>query len=195
MSHDISDELTQLLALAGADDPIAKDQLFRMVYQQLRDVASRLIARGQRGDLQTTALVNELFLKLERGQHFRTLANRKIFFAVSIRAMQQILIDHGRHRRRSVDGHPRDKAPLDTVLESLETRANCEFDSLLEALHQLETESPRQHAVVTYRFFAGLSYPQIAELLGVSVGTCERDWRLARAKLYRLLHAREATDC
>ena len=187
MSQHDPDDLTQLLALASADDPEAREKLYQVVYGQLKKIAHGLINHRNAGDLQTTALVHELFLKFERGQHCKSFVNRKVFFSVASRAMQQILIDHKRKRDQSLDGSHLQKHPLDAVIHSLEERSQTAIDSLTGALKQLEAVAPRQAAVVSYRFFVGLTIEQIAELLGVAAGTVERDWRLARAKLFSKL--------
>ncbi|MCA9167620.1 MAG: sigma-70 family RNA polymerase sigma factor [Planctomycetales bacterium] len=188
------DEFTRLLDLASRDDASAKERLFQLVYDQLRAIASRLLKGQFAGDLQTTALVHEAFIKFERGNHLRNFANRKVFFSVAIRAMQQVLIDHQRHRLRALDGPKQTVQSLDYLVDSIEERAQCKFDVLMKSLRRLEQESPRLHAVVTYRFFGGLSYSRLAELLDVSVGTAERDWRLARAYLLRMIEAHDKLD-
>ena len=101
--------------------------------------------------------------------------------------MRQILVEHARRRNATKRGGDYQRGSLDVVLEQFEASNGCRFEDLEASLEALEKESPRQREVVELRFFSGLSVPEVAEVLEVSVGTVERDWRLARAKLYQQL--------
>lgn len=180
-------ELTQLIQLAGAGDQDAKDSLYRLVHDELRQLARKLVRGRGCGDLDSTALVNEVVLRFEKGEHLRNFANRRVFFSVALQAMNQILINHYHRRRKNVDGGIRAREPLDAVILAMEEKSGSDFEALHQALGCLEKESPRQHLVIMYRFFGGLTITQAAQMLEVSKGTVERDWRLARARLYRML--------
>jgi RNA polymerase sigma factor (TIGR02999 family) len=180
-------DITGLLARAGAGDQLAKDRLYGAVYDELRRLAHTVMSSRHRGDLQSTALVNEVVLRFEKAQCLQSFANRRVFFSVAIRAMDQILINHYLLRKKEVDSSDRRREPLDAVVEAIEEQCGCDFEALHDALEKLEVDSSRQHAVIMHRFFGGLTIAQTATLLEVSEGTVERDWRLARAKLYRML--------
>jgi len=175
------------LQLAGSGDLEAKESLYGLVYDELRQLASKLMRFRACGDLDSTALVNEVVIRFEKGECLRTFTNRRVFFSVAIRAMNQILINHYHGRNKNVDGGPRVREPLDAVILAMEEQCGSDFEALHHALERLEGESPRQHSVIMHRFFGGLTITQAAELLEVSEGTVERDWRLARARLYRFL--------
>ncbi len=180
-------DITGLLVRAGAGDQHAKASLYGLVYDELRRLAHTLMGSRGRGDLQSTALVNEVLLRFEKAQCLHSFANRRVFFSVAIKAMDQILINHYHRRKKEVDSSNRQREPLDAVVEAIEEQSGCDFEALHQALEKLEVDSARQHAVIMHRFFGGLSIAQTATLLEISEGTVERDWRLARAKLYCIL--------
>jgi RNA polymerase sigma factor (TIGR02999 family) len=165
--------------------------LFERVYGELRKRARRQ-RRRWRGDptLQTTALVNEAYLKLV-GQEDRSWENRSHFFAVSARAMRQILIDHARQKRAEKRGGEAPRLSLEELRENLGREvAMSEEDAeavliLEEALGQLEEKNPRAARGVECRFFAGMTIEETAEALEVSTATVSRDWKQAKAWLYR----------
>ena len=178
-------QLTVLIQLAADSDRKARDELYERVYHELRAVAHRLMRRRQGNELQTSALVHEVVIRFERSDALRYMANRRVFFSVATRAMKQILIDHFRRRQKLVDSRDRNVQALEIAVKSIEEQVGFDFGNLHSALHALEQESPRQHSVVMHRFFGGLSIKATAEMLEVSEGTVERDWRLARTKLFR----------
>ncbi|MCA9184540.1 MAG: ECF-type sigma factor [Pirellulaceae bacterium] len=180
-------KLTDLIRRAAADDPQAKEQLYARVYDDLRSVARSVMWKNKGGELQTTALVNEVILRFERGNSLKTIDNRRVFFSVALQAMHQILVDHYRRRRKSIDSPDRKPEPLDEAVRTIESQVGADFEQLQQALDKLQRESPRQHAVIMHRFFGGLTISDTAILLEVSEQTVERDWRLARAKLFRNL--------
>ena len=145
--------------------------------------------RRERPDhtLQATALVNEACLKLLDSSALTSTSNRRYMFGMANRAMRQILIDHARKRKSEKRGGDYQRASLDIVLDNFEANNHCRFEDLEAALERLQETSPRQREVVELRFFSGLSIEEVADVLEVSVGTIERDWRLARAKLFQLL--------
>ena len=182
--HDVSMMLREL----GRGNDSVKEQLFEQLQNELRQMASNLMRR-ERADhtLQATALVNEACIRLLDSDAIGNATDRRYFFAAANRAMRQILVDHARRRGATKRGGEYERGSLDIVLENFETNNGCNFIDLEASLEALEKDSPRQREVVELRFFSGLSIPETAEVLGVSEGTVERDWRLARAKLYQQL--------
>ncbi len=188
--QDAPGKVTQLLRLSAEGDPVAKDELFRLIYDDLRNAAHREIRRKSHGDFQTTDLVHESMLRF---QDVRVLdkysKNRRVFYSVAIRAMQQVLIDH--YRRRAKEPKLASQSMIiDQATEVAESRFGVDFGKLSDALNWLEEVSPRQHAALVHRFFGGLTISQTADLLEVSAGTIERDCRIGRARLLRRLSER-----
>jgi RNA polymerase sigma factor (TIGR02999 family) len=181
-------EVTQLLGQWGAGDGQALDELMPLVYNELRHMAHRHMAR-ERPDhtLQATALVNEAYLKLKGHQSARW-QNRAQFFAVAAQMMRHILVDYARRNTRAKRGGGAQQVTLDeAMLVSKDTA-----DQLLavdDALQKLERFDKRKSQVATMRFFAGLSVEETAEALAISVETVTRDWRMARAWLRNELSA------
>ncbi|WP_456425526.1 sigma-70 family RNA polymerase sigma factor [Rhodocaloribacter sp.] len=179
-------EITELLGeLAGGNRAVV-DALMPRVYEELRRLAHRQL-RGERAGhtLQTTALVHEAYLKLV-DQRQVAWQNRAHFFAIAALAMRRILINYAKRRMADKRGGGQVVATFEEEMAPRETRA-AELLALDEALVRLEALNERQSRVVTYRFFGGLTQEEIAEVIGVSVVTVRRDWRLARAWLSREL--------
>ncbi len=181
-------EVTMLLQQVQQGDAAARERLFATLHGELRGMAEALMRR-ERPDhtLQATALVNEACLKLLDSSALTSTSNRRYMFGMANRAMRQILVDHARKRKSEKRGGDYQRASLDIVLDNFESNNHCRFEDLEAALQSLEATSPRQREVVELRFFSGLSIEEVADVLEVSVGTIERDWRLARAKLFQLL--------
>jgi RNA polymerase sigma factor (TIGR02999 family) len=186
-----SHEVTQLLKAWGAGDGLALEKLTPLVYDQLHRVAQRYMA-GQRPNhtLQTTALINEVYLRLVDCEQVRW-QNRAHFLAVSAQLMRRILIDFARSR-----GYQKRGGALPHMSLEEAPSVGCEPDATLvaldDALKGLAAVDERKSKVVELRFFGGLSMEETAEVLGVSTDTVLREWRLARAWLLREL--REETD-
>ena len=182
------DSVTRLLQEAARGETHAKEELYALIYDELRDAARRVLRDKQRGVYQTTMLVHESLMRFEKKGVLEQYAkNRRVFFSVAIRAMQQLLVDHCRRRKREKVSSLDEQFPLDHAVSTIEKQLGVEFDDLHAALHRLEQESPRQYEVIMHRFFVGLTIPETAEMLGISERTVERDWRLARSKLIRRL--------
>jgi RNA polymerase sigma factor (TIGR02999 family) len=158
------------------------DLLYERVYDQLKKLARRVRA-GRAGEtLNTTALVNEAYLKLAAGSG-ASWNDHDHFFAVAARAMRQILVDSARRRLAGKRGGGGDwRVSLDANVHAAPVRAE-QLIALDEALGRLAAVDPRRAAVVEHRYFAGLSIPETARILGVAPATVERDWRTARAWL------------
>jgi RNA polymerase sigma factor (TIGR02999 family) len=172
-----------------ADKPVSPDELFPTIYGELRRVAGRYLGRERRNHtLQPTALVHEAWLRLqnERGGAWQS---RTHGLALGAQAMRRLLIDHGRHQKRDKRGGGVPALPIDELMKAAETEAVPVEDllTLEAALSRLEVEDARAAQVVILRFFAGMSSPEVAEHLGVSVRTVEGDWTHAKAWLRRVL--------
>jgi RNA polymerase sigma factor (TIGR02999 family) len=180
------DQVTALLAELSGSNRTVVGALMPLVYDELRRLAQRQL-RGQRAGhtLNTTALVHEAYLKLVNQQE-ATWQNRAHFLSVAALAMRQILINYAHRRRAQKRGGGQALATFDEALMGSSPRADA-LIALDEALDRLNTIHERQSQVVTYRFFGGLTHEEIAEVLGVSVPTVRRDWRIARAWLTREL--------
>lgn len=180
--------ITQLLARWNGDDAIgALEQLMPQVVDELRRLARRYLANERPGHtLQPTALVNEVYLRLVEGNG-GGLDDRRQFFAFAARLMRQILVDHARTRRALKRGGgetPVDLSATPTLAspEPLDTETLLALDQALESLGRRD---PRQRSIVELRNFAGLTMPEIAEVLGLSLPTVERGWAMARRWLAR----------
>jgi RNA polymerase sigma factor (TIGR02999 family) len=176
--------VTGLLVAWGAGDESALDRLLPIVYGELRHVARRLM-RGERGEhtLQTTALVNEAYLRLVDLSRVRW-QDRAHFFAMSARLMRRILVDHARARRYDKRGGGRRTISLDEALVVAPERG-ADLIAIDDALKALAVVDLRKSRVVEMRFFGGLTVEETATALGVSAVTVMRDWRLARTWLLR----------
>ena len=183
-----SNEVTLLLRAWGEGDAQALERLTPLVYQELHRIA-RGYMRKERPDhtLQTTALINEAYIRLVDARSVNW-HDRAHFFAVCARAMRRILVDHARSRGYQKRGGGQISVQLDAV-----TVGNWTPDSnileLDEALNRLSALDARKGDVVEMRFFGGLSVDETAEALGISPETVMRDWKLARAWLFRELTA------
>ena len=180
------DEFAAHLKRAAEGDQTAFDQLFPLVYQELRERAAGYL-RGERPGhtLQPTALAHEAYLRLAGRRDFPW-QSRGHFMAVAARAMRAILVDHARRRRAQKRGGGEAPVEFDTGVV-LAAGAAIEFDDLDRALTDLARRSERQARVVELRYFGGLSIEETGEVLGVSPMTVKRDWATARAWLYREL--------
>jgi RNA polymerase sigma factor (TIGR02999 family) len=186
-------EITNLLHAAEAGDRGAVDRLFSAVYGEMRKLAHReLASAGLHGTINTTALVHETYLKLSRGNGW-SVRDRFHFYATTAKAMRMVLIDDARRRLRGKRGGGRTNLPLEEAEAILPAPEKSEeLLALDEALGRLETAAPELARVVEWRFFAGLSVEEIAKSLEVSDRTVRRQWRAARAFLFRDLSGPEA---
>ena len=179
-------QITQLLLAWGKGDQAALEELMPLVYDELRKVAARFLRRQRPGHtLQTTALVNEAYLRLIDSSRVQW-QNRAHFFAVSATLMRRILVDFAREQRNLKRGGAAERVSLDEALMVAPERG-ADLLALDEALNRLAALNPRQAQVVELRYFGGLSEEETAEALKVSLRTVQRDWNLARLWLYREL--------
>jgi RNA polymerase sigma-70 factor (ECF subfamily) len=192
MAIPATQEITQLLKAWSGGDLAALDQLTPLCYQELRRLAHRHMRRERMGHtMQTSALVNEAFLRLTDWENVEW-QNRAQFFAMAARIMRNVLVDFARARRQAKRGGDVLRVSLATAALIPQNRS-ADIIALDEALGALATLSERQSRVVELRFFGGLTIEEIAEVLKVSTGTVRRDWSLARAWLYRELSQERKT--
>lgn len=186
MTPSPSAEVTRLLRAWGQGDQQALEQLTPVVYDELRRMA-RHYMRGERDGhtLQTTALVNEAYLRLvdAAGVNWQ---DRAHFFAVSAQMMRRILVDSARSRGSRKRGGATPRVNLDDIPDVSSGRAN-ELVALDDALNALAEIDPRKVKVIELRFFGGLSVEETAEVLKISPQSVMRDWKLAKAWLMREL--------
>jgi RNA polymerase sigma factor (TIGR02999 family) len=170
----------------GAGRRDAFDQLFPLVYDELRRLAARHLRREHRPQtLQTTELVHEAYLTLVRKGGVRC-ENRAHFFGIAARVMRCLLVDRARARKAAKRGHGVDAIVLDADL-GVSLPRNLDLIALDEALQQLAATDPRQSELVEMRFFGGLTIDEAATVLGISPATVSREWTIAKAWLYARL--------
>lgn len=188
----VKNEVTQLLDKLKDGDRSAFDRAFALVHGELQKLARAQLRRGwPAGHFDTNGLLHEVYLKLVN-QFELSLQNRQHFFAIAARAMRQILVDQARRQRAVKRGKDWKATTFTGKLIAREDRLD-EVVALDEALDRLEELDQRMHKVVEYKFFGGLTEPEIARLLSVSEKTVRRDWTKARALLYRDLYQYPAT--
>jgi RNA polymerase sigma factor (TIGR02999 family) len=179
--------VTHLLARAQQGDHQATDELFPIVYGELRELAQRFLREESHAKtMQATALVHEAYLRLV-GPSQTPWENRAHFFGAAARAIRRILTDHARERNRIKRGGGARPVPLDESLVVGRETADTDLVGLDEALTKLAAVDEQKARVVELRFFAGLTVDQTALALGVSPSTVARDWQFARVWLFREL--------
>jgi RNA polymerase sigma factor (TIGR02999 family) len=187
-------EVTRILSAIEQGDPDAAGELLPLVYDELRNLAAQKLAQETPGQtLQPTALVHEAYLRLVTSPQQREDApnweNRGHFFAAAAEAMRRILVENARRKHAVKRGGGKTRVPLEEfhrVTESPEDLLDLD-----DALTRFAAEEPDKVRLVQLRFFAGLSTPDAAAALGISVATAERWWAFARAWLYSELQAGE----
>ena len=193
MATSSANEVTQLLLEWSNGDKAALDKLVPVVYQELRRLAGYHM-RGERAGhtLQTSALVNEAYLRLINYKEMRW-QNRAHFFAVAAQAMRRILVDHARSQQAAKRGARGQRVSLDEVATMSQERAE-ELLALDDALSSLEQLDERKSRIVELRYIGGLSVEEVAEVLGLSSRTIEREWMAAKAWLYRAIGGGNADE-
>lgn len=186
-------EVTQLLLDWGKGDKSAFDKLMPVVYDELRRLANRYMRRERPGQtIQTTALVHEAYVRLIDYKRMRW-QDRAHFYAVAAQVMRRILVDRARARHAAKRGDPALRISLDDVaIVSSEPESN--LLDLDRALKELEEFDPRKSQIVELRFFGGLNIEETAEVLELSSTTVQREWRSARAWLYKAITEQDATE-
>ena len=183
MTPPASNEVTQLLRAWSDGQQEALERLMPLVYDELHRLARHYMSRERSGHiLQTSALVNEAFLRLVDARHVNW-QNRAHFFAISASLMRRILVDFARTYQSQKRGGGVRPASLDDGLDVAEER--LDLTVLDDALRALAALDPRKSRVVELRFFGGVSVEEAAEVLHVSPETVKRDWKLAKAWLLR----------
>jgi RNA polymerase sigma-70 factor, ECF subfamily len=180
-------EVTQLLLDWSNGNQAALDKLMPLVDRELHRLAHQYMRRENPGHtLQTTALVNEAYLKLvdQKQVHWK---NRAHFFALAAELMRRILVDRARRRQSAKRGGGAYKISLDEAM-IVSPKRGADLIALDEVLNRLAAIDPRKSKVVELRFFGGLSVDETAEALGVSAVTVMREWRMAKAWLYNALN-------
>jgi len=180
--------VTELLAQWSRGDGAALAELTPLVYEELRRIAHHHLSGQRLGHtLQTTALVNEAYLRLADQTNPRW-QNRAHFFAVAARAMRQILVSYARSQQAQKRGGRAFKMDLDEAA-LIAPEESKEIIELHEALEQLSALDSRKAQVVELKYFGGLNYEEIAEVLKISRITARRDWEFAKVWLYTELHS------
>jgi RNA polymerase sigma factor (TIGR02999 family) len=180
-------EITRVFEAIDGGDPRAADQLLPLVYQELRKLAAAKLARERPGQtLQATALVHEAFMRLMGADaaHKPNWNSRGHFFAAAAQAMRRILVENARRKQQTARGGGRQRVSIDLGQVSADA-ATDDLVALDESLRRLEEHDPVAARLVNLRFFAGLTMPQAAEALGISLRTAERNWTYARSWLHR----------
>ena len=182
------EQISQLLEAWAGQDPAAREKLVPIVYDELHRLAHHYMRTERAGHtLQTTALVNEAYLRLVDVDRMQW-RDRAHFFAMAATMMRRILVDHAR-------AHARDKRGGGVVMTSLDEDVaapsrGIDVIALDDALERLGRIDGQQARLVELRYFAGLTIEEAAEALGISAGTLKREWAIAKAWLYRELHDR-----
>ena len=184
MGNLLPEQMTRLLVAWSDGDKSALDKLMPVVHAELKRMAHRYMSRERKGHtLQTTALVNEVYMKLI-DQRQVSWQNRAHFFAVAAKLMRRILVDYARSRQYAKREGERHKVELEEAAQVSKERG-AELIAVDDALLSLEMLDARKAKVVELRFFGGLTIEETAEVLQTSHATIERDWTTARAWLYR----------
>ncbi len=177
-------EVTRILSAVEQGDQHAADQLLPLVYNELRKLAAQRLAQEKPGQtLQSTALVHDAYLRLVGGNGAEHWNSRGHFFAAAAEAMRRILVEQARHKRRLKHGGERRRVDLDSACSATEP-PSLDLLALDEALTTLTEFEPVKADLVKLRFFAGLTMPEAAAALGISLATAERYWTFARSWLY-----------
>lgn len=179
-------DITQLLLAWHEGDRGALDDLMPIVYDELRKIAASYMRRQSPGhSLQTTALVNEAYLRLIDSRRVNW-QNRTHFFAISAQLMRRVLVDFARSKNAQKRGGEGVRVTFDEAMQ-VPAKKGTDVAALDSALNELAKLSRRQSQIVELRYFGGLTEEEIGEMLGLSSRTVRRDWSVARAWLFRRL--------
>jgi len=185
-------EVTRILSAIEQGDPHAAEQLLPLVYDELRRLAAQKLAHEKGGQtLQATALVHEAYLRLVGESEEPRWNNRGHFFAAAAVAMRRILVERVRRKRRKKHGGDLGRVDLEEAFSLAEPADD--LIALDEALNRLAVLDPPAAKLVTLRYFAGLTMPQAAAALGISLRSAERNWTYAKTWLHRELADTDAS--
>jgi len=185
-ANDSSPRITELLQEWSAGRTDAVDELFPLVYNELRSRAAAYLRRERANHtLQPTALVHEAYLKLVDQR--APWKNRGHFFSIAAQAMRRILVDYAKTRHRNKRGGTQDDLQLEEVLVAAAQESAPDLTELDEALHRLAAIDKQQERLVELRYFGGLSLDETAQVLQISRATAAREWQVAKAWLHREL--------
>jgi len=180
-------EITQMLREVSGGNGEAWDNLLPLVYDELHRQAARFLRKERQGHtLQTTALINEAYLKLidQRNVNWQSRAH---FYAIAAQAMRRILVDYAKTARRKKRGGDDIKLPLEEAMMVAAEEKTVDLIALDEALNKLAERDVQQARIVELRYFSGLSLEETAEALHISRATVASDWNVAKVWLYREL--------
>ena len=187
-------DVTHILSAIDRGDPHAAEQLLPLVYDELRRLAAEKLAQERPCQtLQATALVHEAYLRLvdvDSAPHWNS---RGHFFAAAAEAMRRILVEQARRKNRLRHGRGHQRVDLDSGCR-VSAAPSLDLLALDEALSRLAETEPAKAELVKLRFFAGLTMPEAASALGISLATAERYWTYARAWLHREIKGTEPTN-
>jgi RNA polymerase sigma factor (TIGR02999 family) len=179
-------DITLMLDAINRGERLAAEDLLPLVYEELRRLASARMAGEAAGQtLQPTALVHEAWLKLVN-EESRTWRNREHFFRAAALAMRRILVDRARHKLSLKHGAGGERVPL----ENLDIATATTDDRVLlvdQNLERLEKEDPESARIITLKFFGGLTNKEVANILGITERSVERQWAYAKASLFKLM--------
>ena len=180
-------DVTRILSAIDGGDPNAAERLLPLVYDELRRLAASRLAREKPGQtLDATALVHEAYLRLIGDDPDKFWHGRQHFFAAAAEAMRRILVEQARRKGRQKRGGERRRLDLNAAEPTVQS-PNIDVLAVDEAVAQLAGKHPEKAELVKLRYFAGLTLPEAAVVLGISTPTAERYWRYARAWLARQL--------
>ncbi len=186
-------DVTRLLSAIEQGDPTAAEQLLPLVYEDLRKLAARRLSRENPGQtLEPTALVHEAYMRLVDEEAQSNWDSRGHFFAAAAEAMRRILVERARRVKRHKHGGDGVRLDLDAA-RSLAVEPGEDLIALNQALDKLASEDPMKAELVKLRFFGGLTMPEIAKLMKISLATAERYWTYARTWLYAELADQDAS--
>ena len=187
-------DVTHILAAIERGDPRAAEKLLPLVYDELRRLATQRLAGEDPGQsLQSSDLVHEAYLRLVGEGDLKQWDSRAHFFAAAAEAMRRILVEKARRKKRVKHGGARLRVDLEAV-GFLATEPSEDIEALDEALTKLAEEDPAKAELVKLRFFAGLTMPEIAQVLRISLATAERHWTYARTWLFAELKDRDDSE-
>ena len=180
-------DVTQILSRIDSGDPTASEELLPLVYEELRKLAAQKLAHEKPGQtLEATALVHEAYLRLVSGGPAQKWDSRGHFFSGAAEAMRRILVDNARRKLRTKHGGDWKRVNVESMAP-IGVSTNEDLLALDDALAKLAAEDSDSAEIVKLKYFAGLTIPQIAELLGTTSRTVDRRWAYARSWLHQEL--------